>query len=323
MTLAKVAAEASVAIMTASKVFNGDPSVRPYLRERVLEAAQRLNYKPNILARGLRSKSTSIVSLGIQKLENPYFGAMAGTICRLLMDEGLVGVLCNNIGRIHEVNRTACACGTILVGGDCRMIKSLAKTTLLVSISPDENGTGIVPEVCIGFESAYTELAENLLAAGHTHIGVLCPEESWEVNYNQKFRHLEDALKRKGGVLAGGNSCPFFSNESVMEYIESGNRLDAVCCENDPQAVFLSGAINHKFSGRYKQPLLVGCDGNMTAPGMWSLQIDMEELAGASVAALRERLQGGNENKHILIKPRLIKSPFLNIESGDGWEMKK
>jgi LacI family transcriptional regulator len=49
----------------ASRVLNSDPSVsiRPETRERILEAAARLNYRPNALARGLRLRRT--MSLGI------------------------------------------------------------------------------------------------------------------------------------------------------------------------------------------------------------------------------------------------------------------
>ena len=54
MTLNKVAEEAGVALDTARRALNGAPGVRPYLRERVLRAAAKLDYHPNLVARGLR-----------------------------------------------------------------------------------------------------------------------------------------------------------------------------------------------------------------------------------------------------------------------------
>jgi LacI family transcriptional regulator len=63
--LADVARAAGVGTSIASRVLNGDPtvSIRPETRERILDAARQLNYRPNAMARGLRLSRT--MSLGI------------------------------------------------------------------------------------------------------------------------------------------------------------------------------------------------------------------------------------------------------------------
>jgi LacI family transcriptional regulator len=63
--LADVARAAGVGTSIASRVLNGDPtvSIRPETRERILDAARDLNYRPNAMARGLRLSRT--MSLGI------------------------------------------------------------------------------------------------------------------------------------------------------------------------------------------------------------------------------------------------------------------
>ena len=42
---------------TVSRVVNGNPNVKPATRKKVLEVIDRLDYRPNAVARGLASKN--------------------------------------------------------------------------------------------------------------------------------------------------------------------------------------------------------------------------------------------------------------------------
>ena len=53
-----VAREAGVSISTVSSVVNKTKFVKEDRQKRVLKAVKKLNYKPNIIARGLRTRST-------------------------------------------------------------------------------------------------------------------------------------------------------------------------------------------------------------------------------------------------------------------------
>ena len=54
-TIVNVARQAGVSVATVSHVLNGTRFVSKQLTRRVLQAAEALNYEPNVLARGLRS----------------------------------------------------------------------------------------------------------------------------------------------------------------------------------------------------------------------------------------------------------------------------
>lgn len=58
VTLADVARHAGVSVATASKALNARQGVAPATRARVRQAADRLSFQPNALARGLISGST-------------------------------------------------------------------------------------------------------------------------------------------------------------------------------------------------------------------------------------------------------------------------
>ena len=73
--LKDVARSAGVDSSTVSRVLRGDPRqvVRPATRDRILEAAAALRYRPNALARGLRTRRTDTIGLLIPSLDNVGF----------------------------------------------------------------------------------------------------------------------------------------------------------------------------------------------------------------------------------------------------------
>lgn len=76
--LADVAELAQVHPSIVSRVLNGDEalSVRSSTRQRVLDAAEELDYRPDHLGRGLRTRRTSAYGLVIPDFSNPVYAAV-------------------------------------------------------------------------------------------------------------------------------------------------------------------------------------------------------------------------------------------------------
>ena len=68
-----IAEDAGVSIATVSRVLNNSQPVSKELRERVMSSVNRLGYRPNILARGLRMKRTFVVGIIVPNISNAYF----------------------------------------------------------------------------------------------------------------------------------------------------------------------------------------------------------------------------------------------------------
>ncbi|HWU09983.1 MAG TPA: LacI family DNA-binding transcriptional regulator, partial [Streptomyces sp.] len=75
-----VAAQAGVSVATVSRVLNSHPSVSPDARRRVLAAVDALGYRPNAVARSLRTDQTRTLGLVISDVLNPYFTALARSV---------------------------------------------------------------------------------------------------------------------------------------------------------------------------------------------------------------------------------------------------
>lgn len=75
VSIADVAEAAGVSPATASRVLsNSTYPVRDETRERVLAAARETGFRPNLLARALATSRTSIVSVIVHDISDPYFG---------------------------------------------------------------------------------------------------------------------------------------------------------------------------------------------------------------------------------------------------------
>ena len=77
VTIYDVAREAGVSMATVSRVVNGNKNVKENTRKKVLEVIDRLDYRPNAVARGLASKRTTTVGVVIPDITNTYFAALA------------------------------------------------------------------------------------------------------------------------------------------------------------------------------------------------------------------------------------------------------
>ena len=87
-----VAREAGVALGTVSKVINGIPVGESY-RLRVEEAIEKLGYRVNSYARGLKTNRTNCVALLMPSLYHPFFAMLTDELTACLMQHGYRSIL--------------------------------------------------------------------------------------------------------------------------------------------------------------------------------------------------------------------------------------
>jgi len=141
-TLKDVARLARVDISTVSRVLSGDPKqvAREETRERIIAAAKALEYRPNQVARSLRSQSTSTIGLIAPRLSDFAFTTMLDGIENATLTAGR---------------------GLLVVGWDFRGSNSDSKREILLHLLND----GIVDGVLIAFATIGDEFAPILLSS--------------------------------------------------------------------------------------------------------------------------------------------------------------
>ncbi len=83
ISIRDIAQAVGVSTTTVSFVLNGkakEKRISEDLRDRILETAARLNYRPNQVARGLRTGQTNTLGLIVEDISNPFFAQLARVV---------------------------------------------------------------------------------------------------------------------------------------------------------------------------------------------------------------------------------------------------
>jgi len=81
VTLKKIAEELGISIATVSKALKGYSDVSNSTRKKVMDLAERLNYRPNSFAQSLRNSESKIIGLIIPEVDHDFFAKIIhGTI---------------------------------------------------------------------------------------------------------------------------------------------------------------------------------------------------------------------------------------------------
>jgi LacI family transcriptional regulator len=140
--MSDVARLAETSVATVSRVLNNNAKVAPALVRRVEEAARRLGYSPNPLARNLRLQRTDLWLLIISDIENVFFTSVARGVEDVARRNGFSVVLCNadedeeKEAQYLELAAQQLAAGVILSphSGSARVEKLLERSIPVVAI---------------------------------------------------------------------------------------------------------------------------------------------------------------------------------------------
>jgi LacI family transcriptional regulator len=99
VTINDIAQELNVSKTLVSMVLNGkgnDNAINKETQKRVLDKAKELNYKPNQVARGLRTGTTKTIGLIVADISNPFFARITRSIEHFAEKEGYNIIVCSS-----------------------------------------------------------------------------------------------------------------------------------------------------------------------------------------------------------------------------------
>ena len=95
-TIYDIAKLCKVSTATVSRALNGsDHPINPQTREKILNIAKELNYRPNTIARSLASGKTRTIALLIPTITNDFYTQIAEAMEDGLTNAGYITYLCN------------------------------------------------------------------------------------------------------------------------------------------------------------------------------------------------------------------------------------
>ncbi|MCH0388426.1 catabolite control protein A [Enterococcus faecium] len=202
ITIYDVAREANVSMATVSRVVNGNPNVKPATRKKVLEVIDRLDYRPNAVARGLASKKTTTVGVIIPDVSNMFFTSLARGIDDVATMYKYNIILANSDGNdqkeVNVLNNLLAkqVDGVIFMGhhitDEIRGEFSRSKTPVVLagSIDPDEQ----VGSVNIDYVSATKDAVNKLAKSGNKKIAFVSGALIDPINGQNRLKGYKEAL---------------------------------------------------------------------------------------------------------------------------------
>lgn len=314
-----VAQLAGVSEATVSLALSGSPRISSATRERVIEIADQLGYRPHAAGRALRTDSTRAIGLVVTDVANPFFADLAGQIERISAAEGYSMVLCNSD---EDPHRQDSYLSSLLAGSQVDGLLLVPAGDMTPGIrAAGEAGARLVlldrpivvqgrdtaarrlrraPVVRASAAAALAEVAELLVQLGHRRFGIVALPLHTEVG-RQRRDLLVDALSGRGIderdiTVVPGDFRQHSGERAVERLLATPRRPTAFIASDGLMAIGAMKALRRAGLRIPDDVSLVGYDdapwAELLDPPLTTVAQPVPELAVAAVAAMLALLSG-------------------------------
>lgn len=273
-----VAKEAGVSIATVSRVLNDIDVVNEDTKKKVLDAIKKLGYRPNIVARSLKTQKTKTIGILVPDISSQFYPDIVRGAEDVSNIYDYNVILCNSDfdpdkeREYLRVLKEKMVDGVIYMSSSLNddildLINELDLKTVLVE-TKDENET--LPSVTIDNISAVMDGTKYLIEAGMKNFAFIGVEEDAKNAWGDRFTGFKKALKEAN--LSVDEDLVYLESLKVKagymgakKFINSGKKFDAIVCASDEIAI---GAINELREAGIKVPedvSVIGFNNNYTA----------------------------------------------------------
>jgi LacI family transcriptional regulator len=325
--LKDIAAELGVSTITVSKVLRNKPDVGEATRQRILQRVKELNYRPNLMARGLASGRSHTVGLIVPDLVHTFFAELAKGLKAGLRSRGYQLILAS---AEEEPELEQEEIDTLLARGvDALVIASCQTDVAGLQHLADSS----VP--CVLLDRRLPDFAAHFVGSDDVKAGLLATEHLLSLGRTRiahigtegvstgvgRLHGYRNALKKANIALSPGLLQTISRTEetgdaagyaAMTDLLKAANRPDAVFCYNDISAV---GAIRCLLAAGLHVPndvAVIGC-GNLRLASYLEVPLSSIDQGAAELgeqaAKLTTALLGGDaplELQTVHVEPRVI-----------------
>jgi LacI family transcriptional regulator len=325
VTIKDVAKLADCSLGTVSRVVNGSPSVSEKTQIRVRKAMEQLNYKPNAVARSMRTQKTQAVGFIVNEISNPLFSHIATAAEELLMDRQqllVLGNTSNDPARELELIRSLDGRqvdGFIIAVSDEKnkdvfnALSHLSVPVVLLDRELDKPFDAVLSDHATGIETAVSYLVE----LGHRSIALITGGDQTRPGRERLIGYKKACSKHgipysKTLVRTGFMSAQF-GYEEACNLFSGEDRPTAIIAGGNQILVGVMRAIKLFKLSVPEDISLIACDetelSELADPAITVISRDLKELGRTAAQMLARRLgeqDGPAATRKIVLPTELI-----------------
>lgn len=275
---------AGVSLMTVSRVLNKRDLVKAGTIEKVEEAVEKLNYRPNILARSLAGGNSLVIGIVYHNPSSGYLSEVlvgAMTACRELGHQLVLEDLSNSCDAVdpdavtHRLQKMGLDALLLTppLSANVALVKKLSEAsipTILVGRQNPQHGFS-----CVSFndEAAAFAMTEFLIRRGHKHIGFISGPEEQPFSGRRKDGFM-NAMREHGimvdeSIIKQGDLTFKSGMEAGGALLDLSKRPSAIFASNDDMAAGAIAAAHSRSIAIPAQISIVGFDDTEVASAIW------------------------------------------------------
>ena len=306
VTIAQVASRAGVSATTVSHVLSGKRVVGAETRGTVLAAIKELGYRPNHVARNLRTRQSHMIAVVVPDITNPFYAVLTRGLADAVDAAGYGTYVCNTDG-LHERERKFFQ--DVQDRGVDGIVLASGETASGIQFGPADYGT---PIVCVGEHLAHptsdSVMADDergsydavayLIGQGYERIAMVQgPVRSADAR-TRAFRNAMQAARRKvpSTYLVRGDWTRIGGFEATQRLLDQPRPPDAVFCANDLMAMGALDAAHRKGLVVPDDLAVMGFDdvdaATVVAPPLTTVRNPAYETGSAAGDLLMSRMSG-------------------------------
>ncbi|QEK11872.1 LacI family transcriptional regulator [Crassaminicella thermophila] len=324
VTIKDVAKEANVSPSTVSRVIAGSNRISEETKKRVKDAIEKLNYHPNVVARGLSNKMTKVIGIvlpteGENLFKNPFFVYVMTGISKYAQESGYYIMYTffkteeEKLSSIKNYINSNLADGIILttVHSKDKCIKYLQEKEFpFVVIGRPEDTKNVLWVDNDNFQAMYNVLSK-LFMKGHREIAFIGAKSKLNVSKDRlsgyRQAHRIHGIDIDENIIVEVEDFREDLGYHAMKKILSIRKPTAVVCTDDLLAF---GVSSYLAENNIKGISIVGFNNTPLAqyqkPALTSVDINAKKLGYYAVKMLVDKLERNIENMHYIIETNLI-----------------
>ncbi len=324
VSLKKLAAHLGLSPTTLSLVLNDSPlasTIPQETKDRIFVAAREFNYRPNFIARSLRSARTFTLGVLVPELSGGYAAEVLGGIEERLLQEGYFYFVVSHHHRQELLKRypqlliERCVEGLIAVDTP-HLAHSLSPA---ICVSGHDTTPGVT-NIVLDHERAAVLGLDHLIKLGHRRIAAIKGQEfssDTEVRWTaicEVAKRMEVPIKSELMTQMEGDSpSPEIGYLATKKLLEKREPFTALFAFNDVSAIGAIRALREAGLGVPEDVSVIGFDDIPAAaynyPALTTIKQPLREMGRLAAEYLLKRISNGAHEAfpaEVTVEPELI-----------------